>query len=323
MSYQTVAIVSDIHYAGEGERARRHQKDLHIANPLVRLGIGLFGHHVWLRDPMEQNHLLTQFLNRAPSTDIVVANGDFSCDSLLVGLSDDASLESTRLCLDQLRHRFGHRLHLTIGDHELGKLSQAGQLGGPRLESWRRATVEFGFKPFWQIEAGRHLLMGIASTLVAWPVYHIEALPHEAARWQALRQSHLAEIRAAFDRLMPDQKVILFCHDPTALAFLDREPAIQHRLHQIESTIIGHLHSPLFLNIARMLSGMPHITFLGTGIRRTSAALRHARLWKLFRVALCPALAGTEILKDGGFLTLVLSDNPAESARIQSHEIRR
>ena len=322
MSFQTVLVVSDIHYASEGERARRHQKDQHIANPLVRLGVGLFGRHVWLRNPTEQNHLLTQFFNRAPVTNIVVANGDFSCDSLLVGLSDDASMESARLCLDQLRHRFSHRLHLTIGDHELGKLSQAGGLGGPRLESWRRATAELGFKPFWQIEAGRHLLMGVTSTLGAWPVYHSEALPDEAAKWQALREAHLADIRTAFAQLSPDQRVILFCHDPTALAFLYREPTIQCRLHQIESTIIGHLHSPLFLDVARMLSGLPHLTFLGTGIRRTTAALRHARLWKLFRAALCPALAGTQ-LENGGFLTLVLSDNPGEPIQIQSHEIRR
>ena len=323
MSFRTVAIVSDIHYAGELEQARYQHKSRRVTNPLARFGVRLVRDYVWLRHPTRQNHLLNQFLNRVPETDLVIANGDFSCDLNSVGLSDDASLASARLCLDQLRRRFGNRLHLTIGDHELGKVSMIGGRGGPRLESWRRTTAELDLKPFWRIEAGRHVLMGITSTLGAWPVYHDEALPEEAARWEELRQIHLAEIRAAFAQLRSDQRVILFCHDPTALPCLHREPAIRRRLHQIERTIIGHLHSPLLLGVARMLSGMPHVTFLGAGVRRLTVALRQAKLWKPFRVALCPSLAGTELLKDGGFLTLTLSEDREPPVQIQRHEIRR
>ena len=283
----------------------------------------MFRNYVWLRHPTGQNHLLNQFLNRVPETDLVVANGDFSCDVNSVGLSDDGSLASARLCLDQLRKRFGDRLHVTVGDHELGKVSTVGGRGGPRLESWRRVTTELGFKPFWRIKTGRYVLMGITSTLGAWPVYFEESLPEEAARWEELRQIHLAEIRAAFSQLQPDQRVILFCHDPTALPCLHREPSIRRQLHQIERTIIGHLHSPLFLDLATMLTGMPHVSFLGTGVRRITVALRQARLWKPFHVTLCPSLAGTELLKDGGFLTLTLREDAEIPAQIESHEIRR
>ncbi|MBC8001073.1 MAG: metallophosphoesterase [Opitutaceae bacterium] len=323
MSSQTVAIVSDIHYAGEAEQAGYQRRPQTVKNPFARLAIRSFRDYVWLRNPTGQNHLLHQFFNRAPQTDLVIANGDFSCDIHCVGLSDDASFASARLCLDQLRHRFGDRLHLTIGDHELGKVSMVGARGGPRLQSWQRATAELALKPFWQVEAGRYILMGVTSTLGAWPVYHDEGLPEEVARWEELRRIHLAEIRAAFARLRPHQKVILFCHDPTALPYLYCEPAIRERVQQIERTVIGHLHSPTLLNLARMLSGMPRVNFLGAGVRRLSIALRQAKLWNAFRVTLCPSLAGTELLKDGGFLTLILSDNPAEPAQIQPHEIRR
>ena len=49
---------------------------------------------------------------------------------------------------------------------------------------------------------------------------------------------------------------------------------------------------------------MPPIRFLGNTVRRLSTALNEARRWRPFHVRLCPALAGIELLKDGGYCTL-------------------
>jgi hypothetical protein len=68
-----------------------------------------------------------------------------------------------------------------------------------------------------------------------------------------------------------------------------------------------------------MLAGMPEIRFLGHTARRMSGALRDARYWELFRVRLCPALAGIELLKDGGFITVQLDSEARQPARFQFH----
>ena len=138
-----------------------------------------------------------------------------------------------------------------------------------------------------------------------------------------MRAEHLEAVRSAFTELKPDQKVLLFCHDPTALPFLWREDIVRARLHQVEQTIVGHLHSRLILWKSRRLAGMPEIHFLGHSARRMSKALREARLWKPFHVRLCPSLAGVELLKDGGFLTAELSLNADTPARFRFHKIPR
>jgi hypothetical protein len=51
-----------------------------------------------------------------------------------------------------------------------------------------------------------------------------------------------------------------------------------------------------------------------------TTALNQARCWKHFRPVLCPALAGIELHKRGGYLTLKLSD---EGVRVQRHKLRR
>ena len=92
-----------------------------------------------MRQPLDQGAQLNHFLETVGPVDYVVANGDYSCDSGFVGVSDDAAFESAQECLGKLRTRFGDRIRFTIGDHELGKLafSPAAQ-GGMRLASWPR-----------------------------------------------------------------------------------------------------------------------------------------------------------------------------------------
>jgi hypothetical protein len=320
----TLGILSDIHYASAAEQARGGDYEFRtITNPLVRPLATVFRRFVWLREPLRQNHLLDRFLERGETFDYVIANGDYSCDSAFLGLSDDAACASARECLGKLRQRFGDRLRINYGDHELGKLSMFGGRGGMRLASWRRAREELGLTPFWRVEVGGYVLLGCVSSLVALPVFAAEMLPAERPGWERLRAEHLGEIVRAFTALEPGQRVVLFCHDPTALPFLWRDESVRAKLPQVELTVIGHLHSNLVLWKSRLLAGMPPIRFLGHSVERFSAALSEARYWRPFRVHLCPSLAGIELLKDGGYCTIELDPEARHLARFRFHRLPR
>ena len=142
-----VAIISDIHFAGPRERERHDYPYLGIENPLRRFFYRQFRHWIWQRDPFAHNHLLDRFIERCADADVVVANGDYSCDSAGVGLSDSASFESAELCLGRLRKAFGERFHAVMGDHEIGKLMMSSGRGGLRLESLARASEGLGIRP--------------------------------------------------------------------------------------------------------------------------------------------------------------------------------
>ena len=320
---RTVAIVSDIHYAAPAEQARRGHEERAIPRLWLRSLVRAFRRHVWLRDPLAHNHLLDRFLAIAAGADFVVANGDYSCDSGFVGVSDDAALSSAVLCLGKLRQQFPDRLAVVFGDHELGKMSLFGGQGGLRLASWQRLVGELGLPPFWRRRFGRYELLGVVSTLVALPVFAPETLPGETTIWEQLRTEHLAQISRAFADLPPDHRVILFCHDPSALPFLLESEPLRQRLGQIELTIIGHLHTGLVLRLSRVMSGLPTIGFLGNSVRRMSTALRQARAWRPFHVRLCPSLAGSELLKDGGFCFLTLDPEARQPAELRFQAIAR
>jgi hypothetical protein len=319
----TLAIASDIHYAGAAERARGEYCLCAIGNPLQRLAIRLYRHYVWLRDPFAHNHLLDAFVSKTAGADLGIANGDYSCDSAFVGISDDAAFGSVAECFAKLRAGFGSNLRATCGDHELGKKPLGADTGGLRLKSFARAQQDLGIEPFWRMEFGNYVLMGVASSLIALPVYQSEAIADERQEWNDLRETHLDEITVAFAELRPYQRVILFCHDPTALPFLWCEPQIRAKLPQLERTVIGHLHSELILRKSRILAGMPSIPFLGHTTQRLSLSLRDARRWKAFNVLLCPSLAGIELLKDGGYYTAELDLSARQPARFQFHALRR
>ena len=319
-----VAILSDVHYAGAAERSRGDDYEHRIiTNPLLRAIVGIFRHFIWMRRPLDQGAQLDRFLAEAGPADYVMANGDYSCDSGFVGVSDDAAFQSTQECLGKLRARFGDRAHFTIGDHDLGKLAFCGGNGGMRLASWSRATESLGLRAFWQLAIGNYVLMGVASPLIALPVNQPDTLPEEWPAWLKLRDVHLAEIRAAFDALKPGQRVILFCHDPTALPFLWREESVRLRLLQIEQTIIGHLHTRLILWKSRVLSGIPPVRFLGNSIRKFTSALNEARHWWPFQVRLCPALSGIELLNDGGYYTVEIDPTAKLPAQCNFHPLPR
>jgi hypothetical protein len=320
----TLGILSDIHYASSAEQARGdNYENAGIPNPLLRFSVSMYRRFFWLYQPLQKNYLLDKFLQQIGAVDYLVANGDYSCDSMFVGVSDPAVLQSVCQCLDRLRARFGDRLRVNFGDHELGKVSFFGGHGGMRLASWQTAQEKLGLRPFWQLKIGRYVLIGVVSSLVALPVFRTDALAEEVPQWERLRASHLAEINQAFASLVPDQRVLLFCHDPTALPFLAQLAEVRARMPQIEQTIIGHLHSDLILWKSRWLSGMPRINFLGHTARRLSTALSQGREWKPFHVRLCPSLAGIELLKDGGYLTIELDPEGARPLVFHRHRLPR
>jgi hypothetical protein len=321
---RSIAVLSDVHYAGPTEQARGDDYEFRsITHPALRLFARSFRHFIWLRQPLRHGGLLDRFLADAAASDYVVANGDYSCDTKFVGVSDDASCESARECLGKLRAKFGEKFQATIGDHELGKLHLFGADSGLRLTSWRRTTGELGLRAFWQVELGHYVLMGITSTLVALPLFEQDMKPGEKAAWEKLRARHLEEIRGAFAALDPRQRVLLFCHDPSALPFLWRDDTVRGKVTQIEQTVIGHLHSNLVLWKARLLSGLPAVRFLGHNVHRMTTAVNEARCWKQFRIRLCPALAGIQLLNDGGWLSVELDLEAPVPAQFRFHPIRR
>lgn len=319
-----IAVLSDVHYAGPREQSVGDDYEIRtLPNPWLRFVLGLYRERVWLRYPLRQNGQLDRFLAAVPPVDYAFANGDYSCNTSAFGLSDDAAMESAQACIGKLRSRFGDRLRVNFGDHELGKLRLLGTRGGLRWRSWERATTELGLQPFWRLNLGNYALFNCVSTLVALPTFERDMLPAERDAWFKLREQHLAEVRAAFASLRPDQRVLFFCHDPTALPFLAQEEVIRSKLPQIEHTIIGHLHSNLYLRLSQLLSGMPVIRFSSHSIQRMSAAVNQARHWKPFRVKLCPSLAGIELLNDGGFFTVELESEAKQPARFQFHPLLR
>jgi hypothetical protein len=319
-----IAVVSDIHYAGVEERARCADFNAwqRVKNPAARMAADLYYHFVWLRERGEHNHMLDRFLEAAGPADLVVANGDFSCNIAQMGLSDDAAFASAEKCLGKFRARFGGAFRATLGDHDLGKIGMFTGTGSMTLASWRRATDGLGIEPFWRLQFGKHVVLGITSSLVALPLFKEELPEEDSEAWERLRESHLEKIRDAFTGLKSGERVILFCHDPSALPYLWREQSVREKLSQLEQTIIGHLHTNLVLQTGRVLAGFPTISCLGKGMRRISAALGEAKLWKPFHVRLCPAPMGIQLLKDGGWLSVDLDADATEAARFEFHPLK-
>ena len=314
-------VVSDIHYAGPTERSREGYEASTSNSPLQRAFLQLYRDNLWLKDPLGHNHFLDWFFEMCGEADLVVANGDYSCDSGFIGLADDAAFESAEICLNKLREHFGNKLIEIYGDHELGKKSLVGNVGGLRIESFHRCRDRLALKPFWKIQRGLYVFLGVTSTLIALDAMLPEALPEEREEWLSLRDEHVAEIDRVFRNLKKGQKVILFCHDPTALPFLAKIPSVRTQWGRIEQTVLGHLHSNFILNTAHRLAGIPPVNFAGFTIRRITRALGKARTWDPFKVILCPSPTGIQLFKDGGFLTVELHPDEPQPLDWQLHPI--
>jgi hypothetical protein len=314
-----LTVMSDIHFAGSAEVAMGHPR-MHLTSSRWRQFLMRhWDRWIWMRDPLAHNGLVDDFLEQAPNDGWVVANGDFSLDSACVGLSDPAAFASAAECVGKLRQRLGTRLLATIGDHELGKVSAVGNKGGLRLASWHSTTGELALKSFWRQPVGNLVLMGVTSSLVGLELLRPDALTTEWDEWQRLRQEHRQQIASAFAALSSEQRVVLFCHDPSALPFLMEIPEVASRLDRIERTIVGHLHSRVVFSTCRLLAGVPPVKSLGTTLRRWTTALHRVAAWRPFKPMLCPSLAGIELVGRGGWLELKL--NP-DSGRITDARLR-
>lgn len=307
-----IHVVSDIHYASPAEQKRRDFEWAGVASPVRRFFTRLYQKHIWLSDPFAHNHLIDRFCEQPGNPDWVISNGDHGCDSAFLGASDDATLESVRLCLGKLRGRFGSQLRCTIGDHELGKVWLHARIGGMRLESWKRCTGELKMSPFWRLDLGCHTILGLTSSLLELPLLEPDTLPNEWEAWKELSTRHWNELRKVLGELPDQQKLILFIHDPSALPYLAADPVVRSVLPRVELTIIGHLHTQFVFQTAKVLAGIPPIRRFGVGARRISTALNRASTWKEFKVRLCPSLAGIELTGHGGYGVLEL--DPAGQA---------
>jgi len=107
------------------------------------------------------------------------------------------------------------------------------------------------------------------------------------------------------------------------LPFLWQEESVRRRLPQIEQTVIGHLHTRLILWKSRVLSGIPPVRFLGNSVRKFTSALHAAHHWWPFKVRLCPALSGIELLNDGGYCTVEIDPTAKLPARFKFHPLPR
>jgi len=116
----TVLIVSDPHFACGAERARGKYEIAGIINPSRVFSFAFGGTSSGCEIRLRITIYWT-ILERAGEPDLVVANGDYSCDSAFIGVSDPASRQSAAECLSKVRGKFGEKLLMTLGDHELGK----------------------------------------------------------------------------------------------------------------------------------------------------------------------------------------------------------
>ncbi len=312
----TLGILSDIHYAGPAEQARGHDYELRaIPNPrgcvpsLVRSVTTSGCASRWARTISSTSSW------RGPASDYLIANGDYSSNTAFVGAERRCRLPKRAGMPGKLRQRFGANLRANFGDHELGKTHHVRR---QRRHAPGQLAPRPGGTGFGPLLAARNRQLrpaGFVSTLVALPVFEADTLPAERPEWERLRAEHLAEIRRAFDALQPASASCSSAMTrppcPSSGARTPPRPAPANRADDI-----GHLHSNLVFWQSRLLAGMPPIRFLGHSVQRLSTALSQARLWRPFHVRLCPALAGIQLLKDGGYCTIELDPEARQPAQL-------
>jgi hypothetical protein len=74
---------------------------------------------------------------------------------------------------------------------------------------------------------------------------------------------------------------------------------------------------------SRLLGWIPPITFLGHTVKKMSTALSKSQAWRPFNVKLCPALAGIQLLNDGGYFTAKLETMGTKPAEFEFHPVKR
>lgn len=308
-----IAVVSDIHMMGPAEIAHANQSYEELGKtqrPLrrtVRRGLYRIRRRLW-NGHLEWRH--TAFLRALDAVeefhpDWLIANGDFGGDFGGVGLSHEATFDSAAIVVNLLRERFADKARFVFGDHDLGKYSTVLQAGGIRLSSLDRGEKRLGIPSFWsEVDEGVHLV-GLNSSLFNLDLFLPEALVEEIPEWRRRREAHIKEVQESFESLPRKAEVILFCHDPSALDVLSRIPVVRKKLPQIRMTVIGHLHSPGLLWLARRASRLGRNWNPRYPVARIVAkGLAGVRNWDLFRPVVCPSTFGTGHHVAGGLLLI-------------------
>lgn len=321
-----LAIISDIHVLGPRELAEAHQahhrlgEDLPPISRKWRRGLHrvrrrLWNGHLELREPAFR-HAMARLLDYDP--DWIIANGDFGGDYGGTGLSNDATFESAASAVQLMRDLFGERCRFVFGDHDLGKYSTVLREGGIRLDSLERGEKKLGIPSFWHVVDEDFHLIGVNSSLFTLDLFLPEAIAHEVPEWRRLREEHIERVSHAFDGLPRHARVILFCHDPGALTILSQVPVVQKRLKHIELTIVGHLHSPSLLKLAKLAPSTKNWKPRYPVARIIARGLEGVHAWSQFNPMVCPSTFGTGHHVGGG---LLLVERDAE-ANLVTHRVK-
>jgi hypothetical protein len=307
-----LAVISDIHLVGPAELAlanssygtlRGHPDRITRAwrSGLYRVRRRFWnGHLKWRHTAFVR--ALDEVAGRRP--DWVIANGDYGGDLGGVGLSHHATLDSARLVVDMVRGRFADRCRFVFGDHDLGKYSTLLREGGIRLHSLEVGERQLQIPSFWHERDEDYHLIGVNSSLFTLDLFLPEALAEEIPEWKRRRDEHIESVSRAFHGLPARARVILFCHDPSALTALAQLPVVQRRLPQIELTVIGHLHSPTLLKLARYAARFSNLKPRYPVARIVAHGLAGARSWNAFHPVVCPSTFGTGHHVAGGILLI-------------------
>jgi hypothetical protein len=325
-----IAVISDFHVMGPQEKACAEASyhaigaDPHPVRRRWRSGLHRVRRRFWNAHPEWREAAFLKALEqvRDYKPDWVIANGDYGGDHGGVGVSDDATFESAAGVIQAIRRRFRSSCRFVFGDHDLGKYSTLLRGGGIRLRSLELGEERLGIPSFWhEVDEDVHLI-GINSSLFTLDQFLPEALVHEIPEWEKRRDRHYAEVSEAFLHLPSRARVLLFCHDPSALHALAQLPAVRNRLGQIERTVIGHLHSPGLLKLARLLPRKPGAWKPRYPVARIIAhGLEGVQSWAQFKPVVCPSTFGTGHHIRGGLL--FIEQNAAGHLVVRRRIVRR
>jgi hypothetical protein len=324
-----LAVMSDLHVMGPGEAAsslasaQALGSDDHPMRRRFRRGLNRIRDRFWHWDPHSReacfHHALEVVADYHP--DFLVLNGDYGGDHEGVGLSDDHTFASAAMVIAIIRETFADRARFVFGDHDIGKYNTIRGRGGIRLHSLRRGEENLGIQSFWHVEHEAHHLIGVNSSLLSLGLFLPEALGEEVDDWRRLREEHLARVIEVFEGMPSHARIILFCHDPSALAVLGALPEVRRRQSQILRTVVGHLHTPGLLALNRLVGRLPAPPSNAYPIARiVSEGARGARAWKAFHPVVCPSTFGVGNHIDGG--VLFLESGGPQGLRVERRHIR-
>lgn len=323
-----LAVISDIHVLGPGEHERERDlreglsRDAGWVRGAWRHFLHMARMRFWNWIPESRYACFLQALQDIQDfhPDWVVANGDYAGDARGVGLSDDATFESAAGVITLIREIFPDRCHFIFGDHDIGKYSTGLRQGGIRLASLDAGEQKLGLRSFWQEQLDRIHLIGVNSSLLTLDYFLPEALKEEIPEWEKRRDAHESQVTAAFEGLPKEARVILFCHDPSALGLLANNPAIKARQKQIELTVLGHLHEPRLLTLVQRLPKLPEWNPKYPVARIISKGIRNAKTWSMFNPIVCPSPFGTGNHLSGGLL--FIEDHGTGRITTRRHRIK-